>query len=47
MGCIAHCSDSVLERYTQAVLSAMMAGLEDPTDHKGKTVKQTQLERRL
>lgn len=35
---MAHCADNVLDRYTQAVLSAMMAGLEDPTDHKGYIV---------
>lgn len=34
MGYVSHCGDAVFEKYTQTVLSAMMAGLEDPTDHK-------------
>uniref|UniRef100_A0A915IY29 Maestro/Maestro-like HEAT-repeats domain-containing protein n=1 Tax=Romanomermis culicivorax TaxID=13658 RepID=A0A915IY29_ROMCU len=34
MGYITHCSDAIFDRYIQTVLSAMMAGLEDPTDYK-------------
>lgn len=36
MGNVAHCTDAVLTKYIPSVLSAMIAGLEDNLDHKGK-----------